>query len=88
MKVLVQIIGWNDGWNKVESTKAIHSATSGGLAKAKIIVDEALDDLKPTFEVEGVPEAKNLAQKLADLGAVVSCLDVTYNTMPKPSPLP
>ena len=79
MKVVVQIIGWHPRWEKIASIKAIRISSGCGLADAKRVVDQALTKEFAEFEVEGLVEAKRVAQELADLGAVVSCASVTYD---------
>lgn len=80
MKVVVQIIGWHPRWEKIASIKAIRIASGCGLADAKRVVDQASTKEFAEFEVEGLVEAKRVAQELADLGAVVSCAGVTYDS--------
>ena len=80
MKTAVQIVGWHPRWEKIASIKAICISSDCGLADAKRVVDRALTEEFAEFHVEGLEEAKCVSQELADLGAVVSCADVTYDS--------
>jgi hypothetical protein len=80
MKTAVQIVGWHPRWEKIASIKAIRISSDCGLADAKRVVDRALTEEFAEFEVDGLEEAKRVAQELADLGAVVLCAGVTYDS--------
>ena len=80
MKTAVQIVGWHPRWEKIASIKAIRISSDCGLADAKRVVDRALTEEFAEFHVEGLEEANRVSKELADLGAVVSCAGVTFDS--------
>lgn len=80
MKITVKIVGWHSRWEKIASINAIRISSGCGLEQAKRVVDRALTEKFSAFEVEGLEEATRVSQKLADLGAIVSCGGVNYDS--------
>ena|SRR5579862_9146417 len=82
MKEKLTIIGWHRGWRKVSSVQAIKEIGGLGLGTSKETVDSALDGNQAEVFAEGNEACLKLAQRLADLGAVVIYRGKTYDGFP------
>lgn len=80
MKEKLAIIGWHRGWRKISSVEAIKEIGGLGLGAAKKVVDLALENEEAEIFVEGNEACKKLAQRLADLGAIVTYRERTYDS--------
>jgi hypothetical protein len=69
---IVEITGWEVGFNKVGCTNIIRSATGLGLVEAKEIADAVLRGETCRFVMPDYRGAHRLAQDLTNLGAVAS----------------
>jgi ribosomal protein L7/L12 len=64
----VKISGWRKGANKVEATKLIRSKSDLGLARAKAVIDDVLDNKESVFSVGTVKDAEETVMALNKLG--------------------
>ncbi len=64
----VEVIGWMDGARTVEAIKYIKKVSGLGLSKAKGIIDFALQDKSSIFDLSDVDKAKEVVQKLNEIG--------------------
>lgn len=66
----VQILGWNDGANKVQATKSIKAATGLGLKEAKYHIDSILMNESTIFEAKSIEDAEKIVVQLLEFGFV------------------
>lgn len=68
------ISGWREGAQKIEATRTINHSTSLGLAESKACVDNALDGVSTTIEMDDFNSAADLQSSLDSLGWVVAVI--------------
>lgn len=67
----LKIIGWRYGLQKITLTKTLQAKLSLGLREAKQCTDDVLDGKTVSFELDDLTAAKELADALDKIGAVV-----------------
>ena len=67
----LKIVGAKYGLQKIEMTKIIRANQSLGLAEAKRCTDDVLEGKVVSFEFDNLEAAKELADALENIGAVV-----------------
>jgi ribosomal protein L7/L12 len=72
---LVEITGWQIGFNKVACTQLVRAAAGFGLAEAKCVTDGVLDGEAQRIPVPSVDISKRLAHDLTEIGAIVEAVD-------------
>ncbi len=67
----LKIIGWRYGLQKITMTKTLQARLSLGLREAKQCTDDVLDGKTVSFEIDNLATAKELADALDKISAVV-----------------
>jgi len=68
------ISGWREGARKIDATRTINHSTNLGLAESKACVDNALDGISTTIEMDDFESATDLQSSLDSLGWDVSVI--------------
>ena len=76
---IVEIRGWEIGFNKVACTNTIRAATGLGLAEGKAVTDAVLDREIRRITVPDPLAAQQLAHDLTELGAIASVVETSSN---------
>ena len=74
---IVEIRGWEIGFNKVACTNTIRAATGLGLAEGKAMTDAVLNREIQRIAVPDRLAAQQLARDLTELGAIASVVETS-----------
>ena len=72
---IVVIEGWNEGFNKVGSTKTIRDTFGCGLKESKDYADQIMDGKVVSFEFSQKVDAQTFVERMKALGVVVRVVD-------------